>query len=130
MFLDTTILIDFLHCEEKAIKIIKSLESQPLYTSEINIFELFRGAYLYGKDISRNIRKIETLASKLLVLNFDRKAALKSSIISAELSKKGQKIGETDCLIAGIALSNGIKKFVTNNKKHFERIPNLEVISY
>lgn len=44
--------------------------------------------------------------------------------LSAEL--KSNTIGDPDLLIASIALSNK-QVLVTRNKKHFERVPELEV---
>lgn len=43
---------------------------------------------------------------------------------------RGKKIGEVDCLIAAVALSNGIEEIVTENRTHFERISNVKVLSY
>lgn len=39
-------------------------------------------------------------------------------------------IDHTDSLIAGIALSNGIKEIVTQNKTHFEQFSELKIHSY
>lgn len=66
----------------------------------------------------------------MMVLPFDRRAALKAGEISGKLSREGKKIGETDCLIAGVALANGITKIITENKEHFEKIPGLRVRTY
>lgn len=35
-----------------------------------------------------------------------------------------------DTLIAAIALSNGITTIITRNKKHFEQIKELNVVTY
>ena len=44
--------------------------------------------------------------------------------------KKGTIIADADCLIAGIAISKGVNKIVTKNKKHFEHIKGIEVEVY
>ncbi|MBS3083651.1 type II toxin-antitoxin system VapC family toxin [Candidatus Pacearchaeota archaeon] len=53
-----------------------------------------------------------------------------SSTIFFELSSKGILIGKFDCMIAGTLLSNGIDTIITKNKKHFEKIKGLKVLSY
>jgi tRNA(fMet)-specific endonuclease VapC len=130
MFVDSTLLIDLLRDDNNAISFLKKIKFSPLYTSEINIFELIQGAYMSDEQVQENVNKITTLASKLTVLKFDRAAAIKAGMISGKLTKKGKKIGEVDCLIAGIALANGVTKIITKNKKHFEKIPEIQVIGY
>lgn len=46
------------------------------------------------------------------------------------LDAKSKTIDDNDILIAGIMISNGIKKIITKNRKHFERIQGIEVLSY
>jgi tRNA(fMet)-specific endonuclease VapC len=66
------------------------------------------------------------ILSKLTVMNFTYKEALKAADILAHLYSTGQPIGVEDVMIASIALSNGLI-VVTANTKHFSRIPNLTV---
>ena len=56
-------------------------------------------------------------------------AAKQAAEIYANLRKKGQSIGHTDCLIAGIALTNNLQ-LVTNNIDHFKRIKGLEIVNW
>src|SRR3989338_9985040 len=130
MFLDSTVLIGFLRNEPNAIEVIKRIEDKQLYTSEINVFELIQGVYISHKNVEQHIQQIIGILSTITVLPFDRRAAIKAGVIGGMLQKHGQKIGEADCLIAGVALANGIKIIVTNNTEHFERIPGLRVMSY
>jgi predicted nucleic acid-binding protein len=39
-------------------------------------------------------------------------------------------IDDNDILIAGIMLSNDIRKIITRNSKHFEKITELNIIKY
>ena len=59
-----------------------------------------------------------------------RKASIKAGEIAASLMTEGKKIEETDCMIAAIAIVNGIDKIVTANKAHYERITGIKVITY
>ena len=130
MFADTTLLIDFLRGKQPAIDLVQEIESKPLFTSEINVFELIDGVYYSGNNVEQHLERVLALLTKLIVLPFDRKSALKAGMISGILTREGKKIGETDCLIAGVALANGITKIITENKEHFERIPGVRIISY
>lgn len=130
VFLDTTFLVDFLRGDAGAIGIMKKSEGSQWYTSEINVFELVEGAYLGNRPIAEHLAKIFAMLALVTVLPFDRKAALKAGMISGSSIKAGAKVGETDCLIAGIALANGISTIVTRNKKDFERIGELTILSY
>lgn len=130
MFLDSTFLIDFLRGKQKAILFIEKNEFLPLFTSEINVFELIDGVYYEDQMVAQHLEKIFALLARINVLPFDRKAALKAGKISGRLTRDGEKIGELDCLIAGVAISNGISNFVTDNAKHYQKIKELKVIAY
>ena len=49
-----------------------------------------------------------------------------SATIQADLRKKGNEIGHTDTLIAGIAIANGLQ-LITNNTDHFKRIKGIDI---
>jgi tRNA(fMet)-specific endonuclease VapC len=49
-----------------------------------------------------------------------------AAFIQAELRKKGNEIGHTDTLIAGIAMISDLQ-MVTNNTNHFKRIKGLDI---
>jgi len=126
---DSTLIIDFLRGKKEAIGLVEKYE-QILCTTEINVFEIMTGAHIVGRDIKNSLNKIMAITSIIGVLPLDRKASLKASEINAGLIKKGIKIEPMDALIGGIALSQGITKIITNNKKHFSRIEGLKIISY
>ena len=130
MFIDTTLLIDFLRGEPRAVRMIQKAESNPFFTSEINVFELIDGVYTSSKEVQPHLEKVFALLTKINVLPFDRKAALKAGEISGTLTRAGKKIGETDCLIAGVALANGVSEIITENKAHFDKISGIKVITY
>ncbi|MFX1256647.1 MAG: type II toxin-antitoxin system VapC family toxin [Promethearchaeota archaeon] len=58
------------------------------------------------------------------------KEAEKAAEIYDKLASKGEIIDDNDILIAGIMVINGIKKIITKNVKHFERIEGIEIIEY
>ncbi len=130
IFVDTTLLIDFLRSKTAAKSFIEKYQSTPLYISEINAFELIEGVYCSASHIPEHLEKVIGLLTLLTILPFDRKAALKAGMISGRLTCEGKKIGEIDCLIAGVAIANGITHIVTANKEHFQKIKELKVFTY
>ncbi|MEO5995920.1 MAG: hypothetical protein ABIN89_04315 [Chitinophagaceae bacterium] len=57
------------------------------------------------------------------------RATKQAAEIYADLKKKGQPIGHTDSLIAGIILTNGLH-LETNNTEHFRRVNGLELVNW
>ena len=130
MLLDTTILIDFLRGKDKAVNFINHLDKDLIFTTEINVFELITGIYASKQDIKTHLEKVVSMLSNFIILPLDRKSTFKAAEIAGNLIKKGEKIQETDCLIAGICLSNGILDIATENGKHFSKIKDIRVRSY
>lgn len=52
--LDTTFIIDLLNNDKAAVRIAVSIEGSPLFTTQINVFEL-----LYGEFITNDKKKLE-----------------------------------------------------------------------
>jgi predicted nucleic acid-binding protein len=52
-----------------------------------------------------------------------------AAIIYADLRKKGNEIGHTDTLIAGIAIVSELQ-LITNNTNHFKRINDLNIANW
>ena len=118
---DTTFLIDTLLKKPNVKRFLKENPSEILFTTEINVFEIFLGinsSQILANDPTlyekRKIR-IEQLLSKFQVLHFSRKEAIESSRVLGLLIRKGNMLEFRDGLIAGIALSNGINKIITRN---------------
>jgi tRNA(fMet)-specific endonuclease VapC len=72
---------------------------------------------------------IEQCVALFELLPFERNTAEIFGSIVGELEKQGQKISDIDALIASVALEHS-ELLVTRNRKHFDRIPGLQVESY
>ena len=81
-----------------------------------------------GATSSEKEKDIRTLTDGLNVLPFDNKIALKAGQIYQELRKKNQLIEFRDIFIAATCLIHELP-LATLNKKHFERIEGLTVMS-
>ncbi len=131
MLADTSFLIDILRGKKEAVDFLKKIETQQLFTTEINVFELIVGTNLKKQgNPEKDLERIYGLLSRFIVLPLERRGALEAGKITADLIKKGQQIEETDALIAGISLSNGISQIITVNEYHYERISGVRVLSY
>ena len=64
------------------------------------------------------------------MLPLDDLGIVRAAEISGTLMRKGETIDDCDCLIAGIALSKGVKTIITRNKKHFNKIKGIKVETY
>ena len=64
------------------------------------------------------------ILSRIQILGFGYKEALKAGELLVTLYSSGQPLGIEDVMIAATALSNGLI-VVTANTKHFSRIPGL-----
>jgi tRNA(fMet)-specific endonuclease VapC len=99
------------------------LANETIYTTSINAAELFHGAYA-AHDSKRAVTDIITILDKFHILNLDYDSARMWGTLVVRL--KTNSIGELDLFIASIAISNK-QKLITRNKKHFERVPGLQV---
>lgn len=105
---------------------LESIPSASLYTASICVMELRYGVLRRGNpsDLWSKIEK--SILSKVRILNFYYKDALKAGEVLSELHSIGQSVGIEDVMIGSIALSNGLV-VVSANTKHFSRIPDLKL---
>lgn len=105
---------------------LESIPSASLYTASICVMELRYGVLRRGNpsDLWSKIEK--SILSKVRILNFYYKDALKAGEVLSELHSIGQPVGIEDVMIGSIALSNGLV-VVSANTKHCSRIPDLKL---
>ena len=127
LIVDTDILIDLLREKDYAVSLVKKFEDEvELATSAINAFELYRGAYK-SQNQEKNLASVKGLLNSLCMLNTDEDSMEIAGKITARLERDGNMIDIRDLLIASIALVNGFG-VLTNNVKHFNRVPHLRVV--
>ena len=78
---------------------------------------------------SRKQRIFEQFYSATKHFFLDDKAAEIAAEIYRYLSKRGMKIEDDDIFIAAMTLANDAV-LITDNVKHFERVPNLKVVNW
>lgn len=95
---------------------------QQFAISAVTRFELGRARSELRLDKSRLL--LDSFLAEVPTLNFDDQSADFGSEIFTMLEVEGRRIGVADSMIAGQALAYGLV-LVTNNQKHFDRIPDL-----
>ncbi len=126
--------MDVLRKDAGALSWLAKTDEIALYTSEINVFELYTGLFRLSSKSESFLRKrrleLEQVLTRMEVLPFERSAALESGKILAQLLAKGNPIGSRDVMIAGVSLANGIQRVLTRNVRHFKVIPRMDVETY
>jgi len=134
ILLDTSACIDYLNGNKALKKVIEDQE-ELLHISALTVYEVNIGFERTKRIISKKRYKqlykfwLEFI-SGMEVFSLGFKEAEEAAKIYDTLESKGQRIDDNDVLIAGIMMSNGIKKIITKNIEHFKRIEGLELISY
>lgn len=123
--LDTNIVIYTMKNRPQQVKERFEQNHGRMAISTVTVGELVFGAE-HSQQVERNLADIEGLVSRLEVLLFDTKAAYHFGQLRAFLYRTGKPIGPYDMMIAGQAISSGLK-LVTNNVKEFERVPGLQL---
>jgi tRNA(fMet)-specific endonuclease VapC len=100
--------------------------------SEVCVSSLTLAELRYGAGVRRSRRLhrlIDTFVDTIEVSGFDRSAADRFGALGALLARRGVPIGTVDTLIAAHALALGLT-LVTNNERHFSRVPGLTIESW
>lgn len=130
--LDTNILIDFLDEVPSVVKHVLQVGTRRCCLSVISLHELYYGAYLAKEKkeeyYDKEIRKIKKLVEHFTVLSLETKGEHYGKIKYA-LRKKGKPVDEFDMVIASQALNEGLT-VVTDNLKHFENMPGVNVVNW
>ncbi|MEK6896137.1 MAG: type II toxin-antitoxin system VapC family toxin [Nanoarchaeota archaeon] len=126
--LDTSTIIDMV----KGVTSIKEiLEKQgPIVVNRMSYIELMFGINPDKPAHKKEEEIYDALFEEIPCYELNKEAVKKASLLFHELKKKGKTIGEADCLIAALYLTNGITTILTKNVKHFEYILGMNVVSY
>jgi len=127
--LDTSAIVDIFRGELR-IKEFLNKNQEPLAVNIISYLELSFGLEGGNPSHDRERKFYDEFFNTLYNFDLTRESCEEASKILSTLKKNGRMIEPFDCTIAGIFLSNGIRKILTRNPKHFERVKGLETISY
>ena len=121
---DSDVLIDFLRGMGPHVdRVARELAAGRLSTSATTVFELVSGA-----RTAKQQRAVAALLAALLVHDVDREVAARAGRVFRDLRTVGSEIPMADCLLASVSLVSGTE-FLTRNLKHFERVPDLTLVT-
>ncbi|MEI6728543.1 MAG: type II toxin-antitoxin system VapC family toxin [bacterium] len=125
--LDTNIVSFYFRGNSKVESKLLSYSLENIFISCISYFELIAG---YANSVpewrQKSLQKVEDFTSLVEVIGIEKKVAKTAGLIKADLVKKGQTIEDADLLIGATCLVCNLV-LVTNNVKHFKRIPDLKI---
>jgi len=130
VIVDTTFIIDLMREDEGAQQTLRELDlvGEQLHLPTVVSFELHAGMPL-GKQPQKEAELIKEATRGLTRLSLTEKIAQRGGTIFGELIKKGERIGQIDCMIAASALETN-ETLLTRNAKHFSKIDGLKVETY
>ncbi len=121
---DTDVLVDYLRGMSPIADRVAAEINRGLATTAVTAFELWSGSL--GSE--RRWRAVEALLAAVKILPLDAGSAREAASVRHELQERGTPIGMADSLIAGICRSNSAA-LLSRNRKHFERVPGLALVS-
>ncbi|OAM87586.1 type II toxin-antitoxin system VapC family toxin [Termitidicoccus mucosus] len=107
--------------QRRALAFIDANLDAPLYTSRICWTEFAEGC--------DSPAEVAAALDMFTVLEIDERVAWHASRIGRLLKGRGLHIGDNDIWIAATALAHALP-LVSNNAKHFTRVPGLELRAY
>jgi predicted nucleic acid-binding protein len=124
---DTDWIIDHFNGRKDVTERLKEYAKEGLATSIITVAELYEGVF-GSKDFKKALKGLETFLNGITIVNIDTETCKIFGEKRHRLRKTGNMIGDFDLLIASICLRHNLT-LLTNNRRHYERIDNLQIIS-
>lgn len=103
------------------------LQSGGLGISIISLAELYEGI-IHSRDTIGNQKKLDDFLSSVIIFDITEEICKLFGSYRGFLRKQGLMISDFDLIIAMTCLHHDLT-LLTNNRKHFERIKELKIIS-
>lgn len=124
---DTDWVIDHLHGREHVVRQLEFLAPQGLGLSIVSLAELYEGVFS-STSPQENERALHNFLESIQVLYLEDGVCRIFGQERGRLRAAGMIIGDFDILIGSTAKYYGLT-LLTNNRRHFERIEGLSIIS-
>ena len=126
--LDTDTLIYFLKGNARVVDNFKAHRTFPKAFSVITYGELIYGCRKSQRAVE-NLARVRQLAESYPIIDVTRSVMECFGEMKALLTKSGKPLDDFDLLIGCTALTMNYA-VVTNNKKHYQKIPGLKVVNW
>lgn len=126
--IDTDWVIDHFRQVERVTRRLDELVPEGLALSIVSLAELYEGVY-YSRDPVQSEQALNRfLAPELTILGIDEETSQIFGRERGRLRREGKSIGDLDLFIAATCLRNNLT-LLSNNRRHFELVEGLTVIS-
>lgn len=125
--IDTDWIIDYLTGVTETVIRVNALRSEGIAMSVISLAELYEGA-LYARDPQARQSELADFVSVVDVLPLDDGVCRIFGAERGRLRAAGARIADFDLLIGATAIRHRLT-LLTNNRRHFERMNGLTIIS-
>jgi len=126
VLVDTSIIVDVDRGKQDVIDLCRQLTATySASISTVSVSEILTGSFL-RKDYKVAVRKAEKVLRQFRWVSLNGDAAKLIAELNAYLISKGQPIEYQDVAIAASFLVECCDILLTENKEHFERLPNLK----
>jgi predicted nucleic acid-binding protein len=125
--LDTDVLIDFLRRPGAGPELFDRLVKPGTCMSVMTYGELWQGLLEHPRHDEQRVI-LEKLLGPMTILPLDESTMRQYAFLRSEMKRQGRLLPTPDLLIAATALHHNLT-LVTRNRKHFDRIPSLNVAS-
>jgi len=122
---DSDWVADWLKGKPPAIELLNKISLDGLAISLITYGEIYEGIFS-GQDRLRYERVFRQFLRPVPVLPLNRAIMRRFAIIRGQLRQQGRVITDPDLLIAATTIEHRLV-LVTRNRRHFDRIPNLQI---
>ena len=123
--LDTDICIYWLKGYQAVKDHLLNAGTEHIAISVITAAELYFGVY-NSIRVEENHFQLERFLDTITILSLENPILNTYGVLMAELRKEGQALADFDLLIAATTLTEG-RVLVTNNIRHYERIPHIRL---
>ncbi len=125
--MDTDWVIDYLHKADRTVRRLEELLPEGVGLSILSLAELYDG--LAGSDNpDADEESLRLFLETVEVVPLNDTACRVFGIERARLREEGNIIGDMDILIGATAISHNLT-LLTNNRRHFERMQGLSIVS-
>jgi predicted nucleic acid-binding protein len=106
---------------------LQDLQHEGLGLSVAALAEIYEGVY-YSRNPEASEQSLMAFLESVSLIDIDAQTAQIFGRERGRLRASGMLIGDVDLFIAATALQHGVT-VLTNNRRHFERIPGLSIES-
>ena len=125
--LDTDWVISYLNGRPEIVEKVEDLRTDGLAVSIISLAELYEGVY-YSTNPEDGERGLEDFLAVVEVVGLNAAICKVFGRERGRLRRQGRTVGDFDLLIAATCLHGGLT-LLTNNRRHFEHVVGLAMVS-